>query len=135
AEGVTGTWADAESKALNQQLAAAVRRGAQSEVERLSRDQVRVREQRERRAYDRLRSQGLDPQLLDLHARLSALSYTNRTERAAVVRQVAARLGEVSLASDGSQNAAPRYDATGYAKRQGLLLELGWVSFRDATTG
>ena len=63
------------------------------------------------------------------------MSYTNRTERAAVVRQVAARLGEVSRAGDGSQNSAPRYDATGYAKREGLLLELGWVSFRDATTG
>jgi hypothetical protein len=72
---------------------------------------------------------------LDLHARLAALSYTNLTERAAVTRQAAARLGEVTRTGDRSEQAVPRYDATGYVHRQGLLTELRWMSFKDATAG
>src|SRR5207249_3710255 len=81
-------WNSPQIKALSRQTSAARKRGAQSEAERLLKEQAEVRKREEAAIYDRLRSQGVDPQLLDLHARFAALDYSNRTERAALEREI-----------------------------------------------
>ena len=128
-------WQSSDTKALKVNMAAAMRRGAQAEMERLSKEQTRMRKDLETQTYARLRAGGCDAELLDFHARLAALHYTNRIERASVVRQMAVRLGGVSSEDGDSAKPAPRYDATGYVVRHGLLLEMRWMGFKDATTG
>ncbi len=134
-EGLAGFWNNEEFKGFNSKIAAAHRRGAQTEVERLSREQEQVRKALEKQAYVRLRAEGCDGELLDLHAQFSSLPYTNRLERAAVVRQLTARLGGLAPGEDGPRDTGPRYDATGYAVPHGLLLEIRWLGFKDATAG
>ena len=76
--------------------------------------------------YDRLRKQGMDAELIEFHARLRSLGYTNQTDRAAVEREISAKLGP-AVQGNGSGG------VTGFARHQGLLLELGWLGFDDAS--
>jgi hypothetical protein len=122
------------AQSLNKELAEATRRGALAEAERIAAEQSRARKERQAQAYERLRSEGVDAELLDAHARLAALDYTNRVQRAAIVRQLARRLGGIPPEEHGSRSSAPRYDARGYARRHGLFFE-SWLTFKDATTG
>jgi Zn-dependent protease len=125
-------WRDPQFKAMSRQMSAAARRGAQTEMARLAKEQTRLREDLSQRAYDRLRSDGFDGELLDLHARYSSLT---AGERRAVLSRLAERLGGLSAPPTAAQQAAARDSATGFVQRQGLILELPWLSFKDATTG
>ena len=86
--------------------------------------------------YERLRSRGVDAALLDLHAQLAALEYTNRTERLALERQLVLKFGPASTNLDASgKSSAQLGTLSGYASHQGLLVETGWMSFKDAPAG
>jgi len=134
-ESIDGIWKDVDTKALSVQLSAATRRGAQAEVGRLSQERSRLRKDLESRTYSRLRTEGCPVELVDLQTQFHTLSFTNRTERAAVVRQLATHLGEVLRDEDGPQKSTHHYGATGYAIRHGLLLEIPWAAFKDAAIG
>jgi len=123
-------------KAFNRQMIAARKRGAQSEAERLLKEQAEARNREKAAIYDRLRSQGVDSQLIDLHARLSVLEYTNRTERAAMEREISAKLGPASSDPGLSGKFVGHHGTvSGFANNEGLLVEADWMGFRDAPTG
>jgi Zn-dependent protease len=126
-------WNSAEVNSFNRQIVAARKRGAVSEAERLLKEQIEARKKKETAMYDRLRTQGIDSDLVDLHAKLNALAYTNQTERATLEKQISGKLGEDASAPE---KIVPRHGTiSGFARHQGLLVELGWMSFRDAPTG
>jgi hypothetical protein len=132
-ERINKLWQDADSKSLNQQLASAFQRGAQAEVERLVKEKERARKERQERAYERLRGEGFDRELLDAHARLAALNYTNQLERQTVIQGLTQRLGAV--ANENEPSLGLNYGATGYVRRQGLLFEVPWTVFKDVSRG
>ena len=131
-----GVWNSAAVKDINRQLIAARKRGAQSEVERLIAQQKETSKQEQTAIYDRLRSRGVDVQLIDLHAQLGALNYTNRTERIALERQLALKFGPTSTSVEGAgKSFAQLGTMSGYASHQGQLVEVGWLGFKDAPAG
>jgi hypothetical protein len=126
-------WSSPALDSLNRQFAAARKRGATTEAERLLKEQREVRKKEEAAIYDRLRSLGMDSELIDFHTRLQALDFTNRTQRAALERQVAVRLGQTSEEPGALEEASPRHGVvSGFARHQGLLVEARWMNFSDA---
>ena len=134
-----GVWRDPTLRAYSAKILAATRRGATAEARRLSEEQNQQVERIREQIFARLRADTtnrMDPALLDLHAQLDHLNYTNRAERTALLREIAPLLGGVPPA-DGSPapNADPFGTTAGYASKHGLLIEMSWTSFRDPGTG
>jgi hypothetical protein len=125
--------------ANNRKIMAAVRRGAVAEANQLEAEQRRLVQEMQANNRERLRASATNPAvsvLIDLNAELSRLSYTNRAERAVVLRKIAAHLGEVKYAGD---QPAPGTDAEGagggMASQHGLMIEMMWVPMNDANIG
>lgn len=65
---------------------------------------------------------------------LNQLEYTNRVARSALIRKVAAILGEEGRAGNATPPA--EHGVTfGSASQHGLMIRANWLSFRDATAG
>jgi Zn-dependent protease len=122
---------------ITKQMRLASRHGARSEVKRLTADYEQLQTKLKAKAREQLRAGAASPglgELLDLNARLDALDYTNRTERADVMHQVAKHLGEVIL--DGTAVPARMLEegaALGGASQHGLTVEIYWAQLTDAT--
>ena len=133
------TWKDPSLKPYPSLIQAAVRRGSPAELVRLEKEQVEKQKQLQAQALERLRAGSpprVAPALLDLHTQLHQLSYTNRAERKAVLRQVAAQLGEVRYAGEAPAPGATAWGVLGgTAQAHGLFIELRWLSFCDITRG
>ena len=131
-----GVWNSAPAKALNRQVMTAYKRGAKAEAERLTKQQEELRKQEQTAIYERLRNRGVDSALLDFHARLAALDFTNRTARAALEREIGFKLGPNSATPDlAGKSPASHGASSGFVSHQGLLVEIRWMSFKDATVG
>ncbi len=121
----------------NKKIIAATRRGAITEVNRLETEQHQLVQQLQAQACKRLRvaaTNPVDTVLIDLNAQLLRFNYTNRAERAALFRKVAANLGEVKY--DGDRPAAGAdADGAGFGSvaRHGLMVEMTWVQLNDPT--
>jgi hypothetical protein len=129
---------DGEASAVrdfSKKILAAERRGARSELQNLETERLQLAEQLATQARAQLRAASTNPQelaLIDLNAALAKVSFTNRVARAALLRQVAAHLGEVK--SIGGQPGAdvPGAFYYGTASQHGLLIELSWMQLNDA---
>jgi hypothetical protein len=133
-------WSDPSLLAYNKKIGAALRRGASGEVARLQKEEREKNEELQAKVRDRLRHDskgGVDPVLLDLHAKLNRVGLTNRTERKSLLREVAGKLGEVEYAGERpAPGGAERYGVNGgYASDHGLLLQFSMVSFYDVREG
>ena len=128
-------WSDSALRSYPDRISGAMRRGATAEMDRLQKEQLEKNEELQNQARERLRldlTTGIDPALVDLHAKLNHPGLTNRTERKALLREVAGRLGEVPYVGDRPTPGADRYGvASGFASRHGLLLRLPMLSFYD----
>jgi Zn-dependent protease len=130
----TGIWKDAELKSISTKMSAAMRRGAQSDMEKLQKEHEAKQKELQTRAYEDLKAKGYDPELLDLHARLPRAGYTNRTERMELLSAIASRLGQVKAEATGKE---VRQDAAsaGQATNQGLLIRINWLAFKNPAEG
>jgi hypothetical protein len=71
-----------------------------------------------------------------LQARFDNRSLTNRAERAALLREIAAKLGEVPYAGDAPAAGATVCCVTrGTAREHGLFIEMRWLNFCDVARG
>jgi len=128
---LTRTWTNADLKVFNQKIAAASKRGSVSEANALAKErQEKLTEIRAATLATLRTSPDFDPQLVDLKEKLSALSYTNHAERADILRQVAAKLGATTPAAKRTG-----FNSSGFVRRNGLLLEINWVSMSDLSAG
>ena len=113
------------------------RRGNVAEQRRLETELGKVREELEAQTRERLRAE--DParaDLLELQARWSGLSYTNRAERAALLRDLGPKLGEVKMTGDHPAPGADDYGApSGMARQHGMMIEISWLSLNEPATG
>lgn len=134
-----GIWQHPEFKALNKRMLAATKRGARAEVTRLQKEQQTLQKRLHAEALADLRTNPtnhVDPELIEFYEQLSALNYTNRLERATLLRQIAGKLGEIPYHDDQPAPAARAYCASyGSVSQHGVLIELNWVSFHDASIG
>ena len=132
-------WKDPKLKAINNKLMAANRRGSRAEMERLGAERDKYMQNYAEQARARLKADAaspVDPALIELHTRWAALHYTNRTERLAINQQISALLGPVPRVGGQPDRAeAGRGIIFGTVTRTGLLIELGWASFKDAAVG
>lgn len=125
---LSGFWTNTDLKAWNKKITDARKRGAMSEADRLSEEYRKAVDDARAAAVDKLRAnRAIDPQLIDLHAQFSALNYTNRTAWTSLVQQVSVKLGR---SEDNSQGAR-----AGFARRNGLLIQIMWTSMNDASAG
>ena len=136
---VAKTARDPALKDYFNKMMAAEHRGATSEVKRLQAEVQRVREQLATQAREQLRATATNaayPALIDLHAALAKVAFTNRAARAAILRQVAASLGDVKYFGGKPDDQANALGAvSGAALRHGLIIELSYVQMNDATVG
>jgi hypothetical protein len=120
-------------------MAAAMRRGARAEMERLSKEREKQAQEIEARARERLRTESpsrIDPALLDLYARVNSPDLTNHVARRAVLRELAGKLGEVAYAGDKPAPGAEACGASsGIVAGRGLLLKALMINFYDPTQG
>lgn len=135
-ETLTRVWKDPAMVALDQKIKTASRRGSQLQKLYLEREQLGERLRAE--AYARIRqspTNRFDPALLELSRQRDALSYTNTAARAALNRQLAAKLGEVEYSGDHPAPGADAYSAAfGHVTTQGMIVELS-ASLNEADTG
>ena len=120
-------------------MAAAMKRGDTKEASRLQSEQEKLNAELRAKTYEELRNRPtnrIDSALIDLHQRLRMLSYTNRTERTAILQELAPRLGRVKYEGDKPAPGADAYGSgSGAVLRHGLLVEIEWLSLNDATAG
>jgi len=120
--------------AYNAKIRAATKRGSTAEAKKFSEEQdVRLKELRAQ-ALEKFTSapNSLDASLANLYGKIEALPYTNRVERQKLLREVAAKLGEVPYINDKPDPKANCYTASsGVAEMHDLLCELSWTSFGD----
>jgi Zn-dependent protease len=129
-------WEDKGLREMNRKIGAAARRGAAAESDRLNQERQELMQDLQRMTLEVLRSaETNNPALLDLYAAMEATPYTNRTEHARLVRQVAAHLGTAVDCNNSPDRADPRGTATGSVSRHGLLVAVHWASFNDVTSG
>jgi len=112
-------------------------RGARLEAIRLQTAERELEQKLQDEIRDRLRAtNAMASVLIDLNGTLAKIEYTNTTARAPILRQIAAQLGEVKY--DGN-NPAPGADSlgavSGSANQHGLMIEISWLQFNDATAG
>lgn len=138
-QATAGIWRHPEFKALNNRMLAATKRGARAEATQLQEEQETLQKKLRAAALADLRTNPTNhvaPELIACFEQLSALDYTNRVARAALLRQLAGHLGEIPYQADEPDPAARAYCASsGTVSQHGVLLELNWVSFHDAAVG
>jgi hypothetical protein len=125
---------DAEYRAFNPRIRAAVKRGAMAEANKLTEEQEEKRTELRAQALEQIEGKAdkVTAELAKLYGKLEEISYTNRVERQKLYREVAAKLGEVRYINDAPEPEANSYTAWGGAiSMHGLLCELRWASFDD----
>ncbi len=131
-------WQHQDFKALNKRMVAAHKRGARNEANQLQEQQTELHEKIRAQTLANLRTNPtnqIDPELLNLYDAISQLNYTNRLERTALMRRVAAKLGEIPYQGDQPAPKALAYwGSFGSVSQHGLLVEMTWVSFHDPAT-
>jgi len=132
-------WSDPSLVSYGKRIGAALRRGGSAEVARLQKEQTQKHEELQAQVRDRLRQDsknGVDPALLDLHAKLNTAGMTNRAERKGLLREVAGKLGEVQYTGERPVLESERYGvSSGYASEHGLLVQFSMMSFYDVRDG
>lgn len=131
---LSSIYEDPEYNGFNAKIRAAVKRGAMGEVSTLTAE-------REKKANE-LRAQTLEEfekgdewtaELAKLYGKLEEISYTNRVERQKLIREAAAKLGEVRyIGGKPETEAISRTAWSGTMSTHGLLCELRWANFDDA---
>jgi len=120
-------------------ISAARKRGALAEADRLEAERTQLVQKLQAAACDQLVATATNPVvgvLVGLHIEQDRLNYTNRVERAALQRKIAANLGEVAYAGDKPDPAADAPGATmGMASQHGLMIESSWIQLNDASVG
>lgn len=138
-EAVAKTWEEPEMKALNRKVTAAGQRNAPKDWERLEKQREKLNLELGDRIRARLRTNEtelVNLELLDLHGRLAMVNETNEVERAAINRQIGARLGSVkSPAGEDETFSDPLGASSGSVSQDRLLIELNWVTLNDPETG
>jgi hypothetical protein len=135
------SWDDSRLKDLEKQIIAARRRGALSEVERLSavqRDRIRELHVLAHEQAKTNRLMNVDLNLIDLHRQVSLLDYTNRVERSTLMKEVAHRLGAIPRTQDGTRpdpSAVSQGAFSGLVTARGASLEIRWIQFDDPVVG
>ena len=120
-------WSHTNLSGYSTKIAAAQRRGAMDEVNRLTKEQEQRGLELQSQARSELKKKYASTpfaSLVDLEQELSAIPYTNRTERTAVLTKVAAHLG----AREGAEPATVGF---GMVARNGLLLEAPWLGVKN----
>lgn len=133
---LVATWSSPAIIALERQITQANKRGAQTERQALLKKRAETLKEEETAILDRLRRQGINAGLLDLYRRYTDEDLTNRQARAALELQIANQLGPLLQDTNRPAKAAARIDVrSGFAHRQGLILELRYLTFSDAPSG
>lgn len=129
-------WTDPALKSYQTKIQAATLRGDLAEQSRLQAEQTVAVAEISAKMRGLLRAdivQPVDASLLDLQARLTGS--TNKVERAAILNELAQKLGRVKFIGNNPASGADAYGATsGVASRHGLMIQLSWLSLNDATT-
>lgn len=129
-----GLYTNKSYTAYAAKIRSATRRGASAEAKKLSDEQDRKLKELRAQALERFIASpsSLEGSLAGLYGKLEDLSYTNRIERQKLLREVAAKLGEVPYVNDKPEPKAISYCATsGFAEMHDLLCEVRWTSFGD----
>ena len=120
-------------------IAAAERRGAKLEARRLEKEERQLLGKLQSQAREQLRAiatNAITPELIDLNAALAKEAETNRVARATLLRQVAARLGEVKYDDDKpNPDADAAGAASGTVSKHGLIIQISWMQLNDANVG
>ena len=125
---VNGVWQDAELKEYNRKIAAAHRRGAVNEAERLGKEQEarseRLKESKRQQYRAKYTSSPLS-EVVAMEATLAAISYTNNVERKAVIQKLGKYMGAMdhTVPSSGF--------GLGRVTLHGLLLEAPYLSIHN----
>ncbi len=132
-------WKDPEMKTLSRKMTAARRRDSAKELRKLQDEQEKLTAELRDRNRESLRTSETDPvdaELLNLHARLEKLNYTNRVERAELNRQIGVKLGSVKLRDgDDAKSRDPLGASMGSASQHGLLVEVNWLALNNPEIG
>lgn len=138
-ESLAVVWKHPSIRSNTLAINAAAKRGATEEIKRLSKRNDELMKELNAETRARVRENpppNADGALVDLHIRMLELSYTNRTERSALFRETAARLGPIPHEGDTPTRAARALTATyGGAAQHGMLVEVSWMSLVDPTKG
>jgi hypothetical protein len=132
-------WSDPAVRSYSAKISAATRRGASGEATRLMKEQAAKGKELQAKAQAQLRAASanpMDPDLLDLYARLHAPDLTNFAARKALLRELAAKLGEVRYAGDRPAPGADAWSVTaGLVTQHGVLVEARWIGFCNPVCG
>jgi len=132
-------WTNAALKELNKKMIAAIKRGARAESARLQEEHQKLARELQAQTRQKLGTDSMNPinqELLELHAQWQALDYTNRVDRARLLREIAAKLGQVKYEGDQPAPGALAWGASyGSVSRHGLLIEMHWLTLNDAMVG
>ncbi len=131
---LAGTWTNADLAALDKKISAARKRGSLAEASNLQKERMAAFTNVQVAAVEKLKANpDFDPQLIDLHTQLFALSYTNRAERSNLLATIGEKLG-VEKTHEGSSSSGHSV-FSGFVRRNGLIFQLNWVSMEDPATG
>ena len=129
---------DPALKAYTTNIQNAVQQGNFRDMKRLGAEARAIRLRLEAAKCEELRTAATPPVRADFlawRAALAALSDTNLTERAAIWRQLAPKLGQLPLVDGQPAPGADDYGAGGTVGRHGLLMEITALSLNEAATG
>jgi Zn-dependent protease len=118
----------------NAKIRSATKRGSTVEAKKLTAEQDSKLKELRAQALEKFSSppNSLDASLANLYGKIEAIPYTNRVERQKLLREVAAKLGEVAYINDKPDPKANCSTASsGVAEMHDLLCELRWTSFGD----
>lgn len=130
---LAGVWNSPELKPFEAQIENAQKRGAMAEVQQLNQAQDQKRKQLEQAIYQQWRVKA-EPQLIDLHAQLHSVEFTNRSDRNRVLGTIAARLGKLppaEMRATGDDTCAGALYGT--VTQKGRIVELRGLGLRDAS--
>jgi Zn-dependent protease len=128
------TWTNAELQALGRKIAAAQKRGSVTEAASLQKEREKAFSDMNAATVERLRTNpDFDPQLVELHSQLTALSHTNRAERARINREVGVKLG--AEPADEESSSPSSFDYSGIVRRNGLLFQVNWFTMSNPSKG
>lgn len=117
------------------QITAARKRGALAEAERLGKLETDAITEAQTKIRQQLRTQGLDPHMLELHARQFEPAMTNRAARATLNQEIGVLLGARPPVETAASAINPYGTSSGFAHQQGMLIEINWVGFRQPLDG
>ena len=133
-EDARGIYTNKAYRAFSTKIRSATRRGATAEAKQLTEEQNKTLKELRAQAIEKFTANpnGVEAPLAKLYAQYEELSWTNRVERQKLLREVAAKLGEIPYTNDKPEPKANSYCASsGIAEMHDLLCELRWSTFSD----